>query len=150
MCENVSLVGGAPGERESHFSWENCFFARGRQLLEESLITGKVSLIKLNQITGISIFKLKKYKKRLQQGLPGLAPAALRPRRVAWTQEQVTYLTDPENLLSWGTDSLIKRQSDFQKKFKNEQISVPRLRKLYREVGIKQRVARMDIVLTPS
>ena len=150
MCEYVRSEEFGPWAREGHFSWENDFFPRGREILEESLISGKISINRISLITGISIHKLKKYKKRLQQGLPGLAPAALRPRRVAWTQEQVTYLTDPENLLSWGTDSLIKRQSDFQKKFKNEQISVPRLRKLYREVGIKQRVARMDISLTPS
>ena len=82
--------------------------------------------------------------------MPGLEPAALRPRDLGWTQEQVTYLTDRENLLSWGTESLIKRREDFRKKFKNEDLSVYRLRKLYREVGIKQRVARMDISLTPS
>ena len=150
MYEYVRSEEFGPWAREGHFWWENDFFPRGREILEESLISDKVSINRISLITGISIWKLKKYKKRLQQGLPGLAPAALRPRRVAWTQEQVTYLTDPENLLSWGTDSLIKRQSDFQKKFKNEQISVPRLRKLYREVGFKQRVARMDIALTPS
>ena len=82
--------------------------------------------------------------------MPGLEPAALRPRDLGWTQEQVTYLTDRENLLSWGTESLIKRREDFRKKFKNDDLSVYRLRKLYREVGIKQRVARMDISLTPS
>ena len=79
-----------------------------------------------------------------------LGPDALRPRRLAWTQEQVTYLTDRENLLKWGTEGLIKRQVDFNNKFKNDPISVDRLRKLYREVGIKQRVARIEIVLTPS
>ena len=114
------------------------------------MITGKVSLIKINQITGISIFKLKKYKKRLQQGLPGLAPAALRSRDLRWTEEQVSYLTDRENLLAWSTESLIKRREDFKKRFKIDDLSVYRLRKLYREVGIKQRVARMDISLTPS
>ena len=118
--------------------------------MEENLITGRISLIKINQITGITVFKLNKYKKRLLQGLPGLEPAALQPRRLAWTEEQVTYLTDRENLLSWGTEGLIKRQSDFNKKFKNDPISVDRLRKLYREVGIKQRVARIEIALTPS
>ena len=82
--------------------------------------------------------------------MPGLEPAALRPRDLGWTQEQVTYLTDRDNLLKWGTEGLIKRQSDFNKKFKNDPISVGRLRKLYREVGIKQRVARVDISLTPS
>ena len=93
---------------------------------------------------------MKKYKKRLLQGLPGPDPTALYPRRLTWTQEQVTYLTDRENLLKWGTESLIKRRADFNEKFKNDPISVSRLRKLYREVGIKQRVARMDIALTPS
>ena len=62
----------------------------------------------------------------------------------------MTYLTDRENFIKWGTESLIKRREDFRKKFKNEELSVYRLRKLYREVGIKQRVARMDIALTPS
>ena len=79
-----------------------------------------------------------------------LGAAALRPRRLTWTQEQVSYLTARENLLKWGTEGLVKRQFDFNKKFKNDPISVDRLRKLYREVGIKQRVARVDIALTPS
>ena len=65
MCENVKIGGGGPWEREGHFSGENWAFSRGRVILEENLITGKISLIKLNQITGISIHKLKKYKKRL-------------------------------------------------------------------------------------
>ena len=62
----------------------------------------------------------------------------------------MSYLTARENLIKWGTESLIKRQADFNKRFENEQISVYRLRQLYREVGIKQRVARVDIALTPS
>ena len=77
--------------------------------------------------------------------LPDLAP-----RRFAWTPEQVGFLTDRENLLSWGTSSLTKRQVDFEKKFENSKISIYRLRKLYKEVGIKQRVLRIEIDLTPS
>ena len=75
---------------------------------------------------------------------------SLTPRRFAWTSEQVSYLTDRENLLSWGTSSLIQRQIDFEKKFENSKISIYRLRKLYKEVGIKQRVLRIEIDLTPS
>ena len=75
---------------------------------------------------------------------------SLVPRRFEWTEEQVQYLTERENLLSWGTSSLIQRQHDFAKKFDNTQISIYRLRKLYKEVGIKQRVLRIEIDLTPS
>ena len=93
---------------------------------------------------------MKKNRNRLLAGLSGLDLESLYPKDFAWTQEQVSYLTDRKNLIKWGTESLIKRQTDFNKTFKNEPISVYRLRQLYREVGIKQRVARVDIALTPS
>ena len=75
---------------------------------------------------------------------------SLYPRKHAWTEEQLSYLLDPSNLLEWSTDSLIKRREDYNKKFPDSKISQKRLRKLYKERGIKQRVMRIDISLTPS
>ena len=65
MCENVKIGGGGPWEREGHFSGENWTFSRGRVILEENLITRRISLIKLSNITGITVFKLRKYRNRL-------------------------------------------------------------------------------------
>ena len=74
----------------------------------------------------------------------------LAPRRFEWNVAKVDYLTSSANLFSWGTDSLIKRTSDFNQKFNHDPISVYRLRKLYKEHRIKQRVLHIDIDLTPS
>ena len=54
MDENVKIGGGGPWEREGHFSGENWTFSRGRQILEENLITGKISINRIASITGIS------------------------------------------------------------------------------------------------
>ena len=58
----------ARGAQEGHFSWENDHFPGKQQLLEESLITGNISINQLSQITGISTRQLRKNKKRLLQG----------------------------------------------------------------------------------
>ena len=118
--------------------------------MEESLISGKVSINSLASITKISHYKLNKAKKRLLQGLSMPELESLYPRRHAWTDEQLSYLLDPSNLLEWSTDSLIKRREDHNKKFPFSKISLKRLRKLYKERGIKQRVMRIDIALTAS
>ena len=65
MCENVQREEFVPGAENNHFPWESSFFARGRNILEENLITGKVSINRISLITGINVYKLKKYKKRL-------------------------------------------------------------------------------------
>ena len=150
MCDNLrSSARDVPAEisQEPGFSAK---MARRSNIVEESLISGKVSINSLALITKISHYKLNKAKKRLLQGLSMPELASLYPRSRAWTEEQLSYLLDPSNLLEWSTDSLIKRREDFNKKFKNDQISLKRLRKLYKERGIKQRVMRIDISLTPS
>ena len=63
--ENVRLAEIGPWEQEGDFSWENWTFSRGREIVEENLITGKIAINRISSITGISIHKLKKYKKRL-------------------------------------------------------------------------------------
>ena len=65
MCENVRLVGGGPWEQEGDFSWENAVFSRGSNIVEENLISGKISINQIASITGITVYKLKKCKKRL-------------------------------------------------------------------------------------
>ena len=142
-----------PYQRQTEFWQEQGFsakMARRSNIVEQSLISGKVSINSLALITKISHYKLNKAKKRLLQGLSMPELPSLYPRSRAWTEEQLSYLLDPSNLLEWSTDSLIKRREDFNKKFKNDQISLKRLRKLYKERGIKQRVMRIDISLTPS
>ena len=124
--------------------------AQKRNIVEENLISGKVSINQLASITKISHYKLNKCKKRLLQGLSMPELESLYPRRLAWTEEQLSYLLDPSNLLEWSTDSLIKRREDHNKKFPDSKISIKRLRKLYKERGIKQRVMRIDMSLTPS
>ena len=150
MGENLRS---SPGRVPAEFSQEPVFsakMARRSNIVEESLISGRISINRLALITKISHYKLKKAKNRLLQGLSMPELKSLYPRSRAWTEEQLSYLLDPSNLLEWSTDSLIKRREDFNKKFKNDQISLKRLRKLYKERGIKQRVMRIDISLTPS
>ena len=150
MCENLRT---SPYQRRAEFSQEHGFsakMARRSNIVEESLISGKVSINSLASITKISHYKLNKAKKRLLQGLSMPELESLYPRRPAWTDEQLAYLLDPSNLLEWSTDSLIKRREDHNKKFPFSKISLKRLRKLYKERGIKQRVMRIDIALTPS
>ena len=65
MDENVQREEFAPGAENNDFPWESSFFAHGRNILEENLITGKIAINRISSITGISIHKLKKYKKRL-------------------------------------------------------------------------------------
>ena len=135
---------------EMSFPGNTAKMARKRNIVEESLIAGKISINSLASITKISHYKLNKCKKRLLQGLSMPELESLYPRRPAWTEAQLSYLLDPSHLLEWSTDSLIKRREDHNKKFPFSKISLKRLRKLYKERGIKQRVMRIDISLTPS
>ena len=41
----------------------------------------------------------------------------LEPRSFTWTPEQVAWLTDSDNMLKWGTQSLMQRVVDFENKF---------------------------------
>ena len=150
MDENFQKTEFRPWDEILRFPGDSAKMARKRNIVEESLICGKISINSLAQITKISHYKLNKCKKRLLQGLPMPELESLYPRRHAWTEEQLSYLLDPSNLLEWSTDSLIKRREDHNKKFPDSKISIKRLRKLYKERGIKQRVMRIDMSLTPS
>ena len=65
MGEKFRLAEIGPWEQEGDFSWENAVFSRGSKFVEENLITGKISINQINQITGITVYKLRKCKKRL-------------------------------------------------------------------------------------
>ena len=150
MDENFQKTEFCPWDEILRFPGHSAKMARKRNIVEESLICGKISINSLSQITKISHYKLNKCKKRLLQGLSMPELESLYPRRPAWTDEQLAYLLDPSNLLEWSTDSLIKRREDHNKNFPDSKISLKRLRKLYKERGIKQRVMRIDIALTAS
>ena len=53
-------------------------------------------------------------------------------------------------MLRMGTRGLIERVADFEKHFPDSKISMHRVRKLYKELGIKQRVLRVEVALTPA
>ena len=150
MDEKSQRTEFCPTDEILRFPGVSAKMARRSNIVEESLICGKISINSLSQITKISHYKLNKCKKRLLQGLSMPELESLYPRKHAWTEEQLSYLLDPSNLLEWSTDSLIKRREDYNKKFPDSKISQKRLRKLYKERGIKQRVMRIDISLTPS
>ena len=150
MDDNLKRTEFRPCEPGASFAGNTAKMALRTNIVEANLISGKVSINCLSRITKISHYKLTKCKKRLLQGLSMPALESLHPRRHAWTNEHLSYLLDPQNLLEWGTESLIKRREDFNKKFPDSKISLKRLRKLYKERGIKQRVMRIDIELTPS
>ena len=66
-----------------------------------------MSINSIKEITGISHYHLTKLKRQLLKGQEVRPLQSLQPRRFEWTEEQVQWLTAPENLLSWGTSSLI-------------------------------------------
>ena len=67
-----------------------------------------------------------------------------------WSLEQVEYLTDRKYLLRMGTRGLIEGVADFENQFPESKISMHRVRKLYKDIGIKRRVLRVEIALTPA
>ena len=75
--------------------------------LREALINDSISVHQIANISGLKYHKLNKARKQLIQGLPMPSLDWLQPRRFEWTTEQVAWLTDSDNMLKWGTQSLI-------------------------------------------
>ena len=123
MDENLQRTEFRSTAEVSSFPGDTAKMAQKRNIVEESLIAGKISINSLASITKISHYKLNKAKKRLLQGLSMPELESLYPRRLAWTDAQLAYLLDPSNLLEWSTDSLIKRREDYNKKFPDSKIS---------------------------
>ena len=76
-----------------------------------------ISINQISKITGLNYHRLNYTRKQLIQGLPMPSLDWLEPRSFTWTPEQVAWLTDSDNMLKWGTQSLMQRVVDFENKF---------------------------------
>ena len=65
-------------------------------------------------------------------------------------EEHRNYLLSTERLLALGTRNLEQRTKLLNEAFPETKIGKKRFRKLYKELGVKQRVLRMEIALTPG
>ena len=64
------------------------------------------------------------------------------------TQEEVDYLCEEHTLTLWRTLSLVQRTKIFSIRFPGRQISVDKLRRVYRLNGIKMRALKFKKSLT--
>ena len=69
------------------------------------------------------------------------------PRRFIPTQEQISYLKDHDQLKALAGKSLAERVALFNRKFGAKIISIYKLRRIYKELGIKLNKLRLTKVM---
>ena len=104
----------------------------------------------IRKSTQLSDYKLRYYLKAYRCGTLQEHLAAARRRAGELSEEQVAWLTSNDHLnfqLDWN---LVRRVEEFNQRWLESAITMYRLRKLFAEKKIKQRVLLTDISLTDS
>ena len=104
----------------------------------------------VSRIVQQPIYKVNKVLDCLNKGLPLPSDVELERKRHTISQEQLEWLVEPKNLLNFGNLSLRRRVAQFNVKFPETKMTLYHLRKVYAAHHIKQRVLRLDILLTPA
>ena len=107
----------------------------------------RLSLTKIRALTGVSMQAIKSALGHFR-GLYRIECNCRFCPEKELTQEEVDYLCEEHTLTLWRTLSLVQRTKIFSIRFPGRQISVDKLRRVYRLNGIKMRALKFKKSLT--
>ena len=107
----------------------------------------RLSLTKIRALTGVSMQAIKSSLGHFR-GLYRIKCTCRFCPEKELTQEEVDYLCEEHTLTLWRTLSLVQRTRIFSIRFPGRQISVDKLRRVYRLNGIKMRALKFKKSLT--
>ena len=119
-----------------HYTVPELLLIYSKKLINYSVLKALIKVSHLKLRTLIKLFKN-------NQPLPDIS--TLRHKRPTLAPDELHYLVDPASLRFQMELSLRQRVEEFNRRWPRNPITVYRLRKLYHEHRIKQRVLRVDI-----